>query len=185
MNNTLVFVRHAATKKDPDIHAIYWGLTETGEQEAIKLANNEILLDTDIILSSSELKAILTIEPLAKKLDIEIITIDALSEAIRGTKFLSKEDFDSIKKEKFLDLHNTQDGGESYFQSLSRFKQAITEINQKYQNKTIVIASHATVLALYFSDILNDLDNAYERWSKIKYCAIGIIKNGKVIKDIS
>ncbi len=54
MNNIFIFLRHGATKTDSNVPISRWRLSESGEEQARKLAQQNIFDDVDIIFSSSE-----------------------------------------------------------------------------------------------------------------------------------
>jgi 2,3-bisphosphoglycerate-dependent phosphoglycerate mutase len=185
MNNDIIFLRHAATKKDKDISVSQWTLTDEGKKEVQELTDSGIFDDVDIIISSTEKKAYLTVEPLAKKLSKEITPIKELSEINRDSgKIMPKEEYDQMKVKIFEDFDYTNYGWETVNSALNRFKKAVEDIDQKYDGKKIIIASHGTVMTTYFSYLQNELDNVFKRWKSLGFLDYGIIKNGKVIKDI-
>ncbi len=185
MNNTLIFIRHAETKKDWNTIITDWDLTDSGKQEAEKLADNRELQDADIIISSIENKAFLTIRPLAQKLGKEIIQVNDLRELERGGgEGIPTEKYKQMKKALFEDFDHNDFGWETPNHALSRFKKAVSDIDKKYNNNKIIIATHGTVLALYFASLLGKLDDIMSRWKSLGFCQIGIVKNGEVVKDI-
>lgn len=68
--------------------------------------------------------------------------------------------------------------------ALDRFSRKIAEIDEKYQNKKILIVGHGFTINLYFAKLLGVLNEVYQRFNTNDYCDWGIIKNGKVLKDI-
>jgi len=68
MNNVLIFVRHAKTLVDKGRPIEKWGLAEEGERQAQKISDFGEFNDADLLISSGEEKAYLTIKPLASKL---------------------------------------------------------------------------------------------------------------------
>ena len=97
---------------------------------------------------------------------------------------LSDDEFKELKLKMFKDELYAPVGWESSNKALSRFKGTIEEIDEKYKGKNILIVSHGTVLTLYFSDLLGKMENSMKRWEEIRFCAFGMVKNKKVIKDI-
>jgi len=185
MNNKLIFLRHAETKKDKSIPVSQWVLTEEGEKNSKELINDQYLLDVDVIITSTEKKSFQTAKPLADKLNKEIIQIKDLSELNRDKgKLMTKEDYDKMKVKIFEDLNFTDFGWETCNHALERFRKAVEEIDKIYENKKILIVAHGTVMTLYFSYLQNSLDNIFARWKSLGFCDYGIIKDGKVVKDI-
>jgi len=185
MNNTFVFLRHAATKKDGDIPVSEWVLTEEGEKCALRLLEVEYLLDFDVIITSTEKKAYQTAKPLADNLGKEIIQIKELSELDRDSgELMTKEEYDNMKVKIFEDMNYTDFGWETCNHALDRFKKAVDEIEEKYDGKKILIVAHGTVMTLYFVFLQKKLDSLMERWKGLGFCDYGIVKNNQVVKDI-
>ncbi len=185
MNNKLIFIRHAKTKKDENIPIENWVLTEEGEKQAEQIANSGEFDDVRILISSKEDKAYLTIKPLADKLNIKIIKIKDLGEIKRpNSEKLPTKEYEGIKKKIFEDLNFTKDNWETANHALKRFKDAIDKINKKYENKNILICSHGTVMSLYFAYLLNKLSQIMNRWKNLKFGNYGIVQDNKVRKDI-
>lgn len=185
MENTLIFIRHAQTKIDKDIPIKEWDLTEKGYEDSERIKDVQEFQDINILISSAEKKAYLTIKPLSDKLKKEIIQINDLNEIDRSNAgALSKEEYDGMKIKIFQDLNFTDHGWETCNHALKRFSEAIEEIDKKYQKEKILISTHGTVMTLYFAKLQNKLDDLMQRWKSLDFCDYGIIKNGEVIKDI-
>ena len=89
-----------------------------------------------------------------------------------------------MKVKMFKDLNFTNHGWETAHHALERFKKAIEEIDKKYDKKKIIICSHGTVMTLYFAHLKNEMDDLISRWRGLKFGAVGIIKNNKIVRDI-
>jgi broad specificity phosphatase PhoE len=185
MNNTLVFLRHAETKKDKNIRVSQWILTESGKKSAEDLAESGIFDDVDVIISSGEEKAYLTAKPFADRLGKKIVRVPELNELNRDKgEMMSKEEYDQMKVKIFEDLDYTDHGWETARHALNRFKQAVDKIDEQYENKKILIVAHGTVMTLYFAYLQNKLDDIFSRWKGLGFCGWGIVKNKKVLRDI-
>ncbi len=182
--NTYIFLRHGETIKDPTIHPKEWELTS----EALTVINEYLYLDifkqVNYIYSSTENKSVATLKPIAKFLSKEIIEVANFVEIGRSQKFLSEEEFQIQKKRQLTEYQTDVDGGESAEHALNRFKEGVEQIEKTHNGQIILIGTHGTVLSLYFADVLNQMDQVYERWSKLPFCAYGVIRNCKVEKDI-
>ena len=185
MKTTIFFIRHADTIKNPNLNSSKWVLSEKGSEQAKIISDTNILKDCDLIFVSSEIKTYLTINPLAKKLNIEIIELSDLDEVRRGDIFLTDSEFETEKFRQLEDLDYPSFGGETANQALQRFSNAIDLIHKSYAGKKIIVVSHGTILNLYFAKILNKFSEIKERWSSTPFGAIGIIENKSVIKDIT
>jgi len=185
MNNTFVFIRHAKTLVDKNIPIQDWILTEDGEKQAQFLTQSKTFDDVDVLISSSENKAYLTIKPLAEKIGKDIIKIEELGEILRpNSEKLTSQQYEEMKTKIFKDLDYTELGWETSNHALNRFKRAIERIDQQYHGKKILICAHGTVMTLYFAFLRNKLHDLFSRWHGLEFGAYGIVKNGKVEKDI-
>ncbi len=180
----IIFLRHAETEKDPNVNAKEWGLSKEGEENARKILSIPELMEVDRIYSSCEKKAFLTVKPIANKLQKEIIQLSFFDEIKRGDKFLSKEDFEKEKHLQLEDIDYHAFNGESGREALLRFKEGVERTKEECKEETVIIATHGTILNFYFADILNAQKEIFKRWEKTGFCSYGIVKEGKVIKDI-
>ena len=136
MNNKIVFIRHAKTKIDKKIPIAGWDLAEEGYEQSEQVKDIEELQDVDIIISSTEQKASLTVKPLADKLEKEVIQIKELGEVKRpNSEKLSSEEYDEMKFKFFADLDFSENDWESATSALERYSKVIKEINEIYENK--------------------------------------------------
>lgn len=185
MANKLIFIRHAKTKVDKTIPIADWILTEDGEKASQNLVNKRLFYDMDVLISSNENKAYLTIKPLADKLNKRIIRINGLDEIKRpNSEQLSLQEYEEMKAKVFNDLNWTDKDWETANHALKRFKEAIDLINKQYDGKKILICAHGTVLTLYFASLQNKMDELFPRWEKLEFGSYGIVENGKVTKDM-
>ena len=180
----IIFLRHAATQKDPNLNATLWSLSEEGKKQAKEIVNLPIMNEVDVIYASKEKKAALTVELLAKKLGKKAIPLAFFDEVKRGSKFLTKDEFEAekVKQLKSLDYHAFD--GESGKEALTRFKRGVEQVSKENAGKTILIVTHGTVFNIYFADLLNIYDQLPKRWQKTTFCAYGVVESGIVIKDI-
>lgn len=183
-NTKLIFLRHAYPQKDPLINAAKWGLSEKGLLQAEDVSRMPIMDSVDIIYVSEELKTSLTVEPLAKRLNIKPYELPFFNEVKRGDKFLTKEDFESEKFKQLSDLSYCAFDGEKGTDALARFKQGVELVIKENPNKTILIVTHGTILNIYFASLLNIYNELPDRWDRTDFCAIGVVEENKVIKDI-
>ena len=177
MNNKLIFLRHGLVKKDPNKPVIEWELTKQSLEKVKKLKLPKI----DIFLASTENKALQTLQPITK----EIKQLKGLCEIDRNNqKSLPEQEFIETKRKTLENWNYTKYNWETSNDALNRYKETIEQINKKYQNKTILICSHATVITIYFAYLLNKQKESFERWKSLGFLDYGIVENGKVVKDI-
>ncbi|MBT4376976.1 histidine phosphatase family protein [archaeon] len=185
MENEIIFIRHAQTKMDKEIPINDWDLTEEGYIHSEKVKDIDKFQDVDVLISSNEKKAYLTIKPLADKMGKEIIKIKNLGEIERvNSEMMPTEEYKEMKVKVFQDLDFTDHGWETCNHALERFSKTVKEIDKQYENKKIIISSHGTMMTLYFAKLQGKLDDLMSRWKSLGFCDYGIIKNGEVVKDI-
>jgi broad specificity phosphatase PhoE len=184
-NNTFIFLRHAKTIKDPALPVVDWDLEVASKEKIKDLLKDSLLKKIDLIYTSTEDKAIKTAAPFIDKFKLKRNSSSGLNEIGRGKGgMLSDVEFKELKLKMFKDVLYAPVGWESSNRALSRFKSTVEEIDDYYEGKNILIVSHGTVLTLYFSDLLGKMENSMKRWEEIEFCAFGMVKNNKVIKDI-
>lgn len=94
------------------------------------------------------------------------------------------EEYEEMKKKIFEDLNSTKYGWETANSALTRFQNAVEKIDDKNNGKKILICAHGTVMTLYFAYLQNKLEDLMQRWKGLEFGAIGIVKDGKVIKEV-
>jgi broad specificity phosphatase PhoE len=185
MANKLIFIRHARTKVDKTVPVERWVLTEDGAEASRKLAESGIFDYVDVLISSNEEKAFLTIKPLADRLGKPIRRVEALGEIKRpNSEQLSLQEYEEMKTRMFKDLDWTDRGWETANHALGRFKAAVDAINKEYESKTLLISAHGTVLTLYFASLQGRMGELFQRWEGLGFGSYGIVEDGKVTKDI-
>jgi len=185
MNNKLIFVRHAKTKVDKAVPIENWILTDEGKRQANGFSESGKFDDVDILISSNEEKAYLTIKPLADKLGKQVLRVKELGEIKRpNSEKLTFEEYEKMKAKIFENLDYTEHDWETANHALQRFGEAIGRIDKEYENKKILICAHGTVMTLYFAFLQNKLKDIFSRWKGLEFGAYGVVENGKVLKDI-
>lgn len=184
MKNKYFFLRHAETLKDPSVHAKDWLLTPDALNVINEYVNSGKFSGVNMIVASTENKAVATAKPIAKNLNLEIMELEEIKEIGRSNKFLTDEEFLVQKRKQMTDLDTEVDGGESGRNALNRFKAGIAKLEETNTGKTILVVTHGTVMSLYFAELTNNLATAFERWQALPFCAVGIIENGVVTQDI-
>ena len=156
---TIYFVRHC--KPDAKIYDDRnRPLTEEGLEDSKQVL--EILKDKkiDIFISSPYKRSYDSIKKAADYYRKSIITDERLRERKAGKNSNNHEMF----KKRWADLNFAEEDGESIGSVQKRNIEALNEILEKYQNKTIVIGTHGTAL----SSILNYYDTSFNGESFMK-----------------
>ena len=186
MNNTFYFLRHGKTKVDSGKPISQWVLSDVGEEQALKCAQSGIFDEVDVIMVSGEEKSFQTAKPIADKLKKEIDKVEEINELDRDKGgFLSSEKYEETVRyclEHPLEIVNNW---EMASKALKRFSKKIEEIDKEYENKKILIVGHGYTINMYFAHLLGVIDQVYKRLNTNTFADWGIVKNGKVIKDIS
>ena len=186
-NNEFLLLRHAKTKIANKIPVSKWTLSKEGFKEAEELVTVKEFKDLDVIISSSEKKAYLTVKPIALRDSKTVTQFSEFKELDRDSGgFLSTtENYNLMVKRCLHELDKSFNNWEKAAQALNRFSVKINELDNMYESKRILIASHGIVINLYFAKVLNQLDNVYKRWKSTTFCDFGCIRTGIVIKDIA
>jgi len=185
MNNVFIFLRHAQTLKNPNLPVVDWGLTDEAQLVVEGLLKHEVFEGLDFIFTSTENKAKKTAEPFVELFRVKAEEIAGLEEIKRGKSLmLSDKDFLELKTRMFEDFSLAPNGWESSSSALARFEDSVSELDQRYKNKKILIVSHGTVLTLYFAKLLQINNNIMQRWQGLKFCSYGVVENNEVLKDI-
>ncbi len=139
-------------------------LSVLGEQQAELTAKALAKEKIQVIYSSDLYRAVQTAEPLARILDLPIITTSAFRE--RKVGVLEGKTFDESKAEHPQDyyalvnrnIHHVITGGESYRQLLKRATAELHEVLRTHQGENVVIFSHTGAicyLTLYLIGAIN------------------------------
>jgi broad specificity phosphatase PhoE len=184
MKNTYVFLRHAETLKDPSVHPKEWRLTQDGITKIEGYLKRGFFKGITKIVSSGENKAYSTGVPIAENMGLEITQMNEFNEIGRSPVFLPDDQFLKQKKRQLTELDTQVDGGESGRDALQRFKSGIQNLEEQYNGETILVVTHGTVLSLYFAELNNKFETIFNRWRRLPFCAIGVVRDNKVEKDL-
>ncbi|WP_054711722.1 histidine phosphatase family protein [Bacillus sp. JCM 19041] len=129
MGQSLYLVRHAeATGQDPDAK-----LTKTGKEDAASLIHFFGTKKIDRIITSPYERALKTIEPSARHLNIPIETDNRLKERVLTTKKLM--DWESPLQESFLYKDRKLTGGETSNEATQRILAVCNEVPQQWRTR--------------------------------------------------
>jgi broad specificity phosphatase PhoE len=127
-------------------------LSELGFEQARVTAEALAKENIDAIYSSDLLRAVQTAEPLAKLLDVEIVTSQAFRE--RNVGVLEGLTFDESKQEFPRDyyalvnrnIHHVITEGESYNELLQRITDELREIVARHRGQRVAVFTHTGAL---------------------------------------
>lgn len=147
---TILLVKHSVPEIVPAVPAKEWKLSKAGQIRCATLAEKLEPFLPDVFLSSTEPKAIETVQIVAGKFGKTFRTVPGLHEHSRtNIGWLEKEQFESKVKEFFDAPERLVFGEETADQALARFSQAISSIESEYPNNNILVAAHGTVITLF------------------------------------
>jgi broad specificity phosphatase PhoE len=168
----LVFIRHSQSQPDPHTPSRLWTLTEEGRRRCEVLADQLLPYNLDVIITSTEPKAIETAELAAQKLEVPCLVMEGLHEHERESApfFDNKEKFLEAVANLFANRAELVFGDETGFQAHTRFAGAVDAVLAAYPLKNIAIVTHGTVLSLFVSQKTGE--DIYEFWQSLGMPAI-------------
>ena len=171
MNNTFYIVRHGETNWNTLGKTQGHGnsnLTAKGIEQATTLAKGMNKYPIDYIYTSDLGRAVETATILSNELNIDVRETEALREM--GFGVWEGRLIDEIKKD-YADVYKTWrdtphlveiPGGETLRLIKERVDNFIKDLNEKYDNKHIVLVSHSvTVRVILLSCLASSLENIY------------------------
>ena len=186
MSNSLYFVRHAETKIRLEKPVREWNLTKAGRLRTQDLVESQVFDKIDGIIHSSEKKAKQTANIFAKAINVETYELPEIDELTRNHEgSLTNEEYRARVRATLTDWEHNEPGWESGETALTRFKEGVRRINIMFHDMNILVVSHGLVLTLFFSDLTNLLNIAYERWAQLKFLSWGLVRDNKVLIDIA
>ena len=179
----LILVRHGESEANQ--RGIYTGqldydLTDTGREQASMIASYLVTHELiDHVYSSDLSRTVNTARPTAEQLELSIHTDSRLREidlgSWSGTPLKGKEDSDPeafrLLNEDFS--HMRYPGGEYIPDVYDRVVECISEIAEKYPDRTVMIATHGGVIRAFYA-----FAEGYSR--EEVGCAKGTISNASI-----
>ncbi|WP_159880974.1 histidine phosphatase family protein [Paenibacillus puerhi] len=158
MKTTIFMIRHA---ESPFVFGEERsrGLSESGFQAAMKVADMLDSVDIHGIVSSTYERAKQTVQFLAERKNLPIIEYEELRERpIKGLDYKSSwEELLKAIEKSFVDMDYALDGGESTRQAQQRAIPIVQELLEEYKGKNIAIGTHGNIMTI----IMNFFDNKY------------------------
>ncbi|URZ87869.1 histidine phosphatase family protein [Floricoccus penangensis] len=159
MSTTVYIVRHAQSVKDQGSESTR-PLSNEGVIASKKLVH--YFLDKNIkqVISSPYTRAVQTVKPLAKKLNLNIEIIGDLRECefVADNQILSDSEVYPLVEKMFADENFSQAGAESFSQCQSRAFKTFYTLLGDYQNSNIVLCSHGFLIM----SLCNYFDKSYD-----------------------
>jgi predicted acetyltransferase len=138
-------------------------LTNKGHKQAIALSEFFRDIPIDRIISSPFVRTTQSIEPLAKRLNLEIERNDLLTERVLSTENLS--DWLEKLRATFDDFDLKFEGGESNYEAVKRIVSVVKEVLNSEAQNTIIV-THGNLLSL----LLNHYNDhfGFEEWKSLR-----------------
>lgn len=135
------------------------GLSDKGAAHAQELAHIFASIPVHLIISSPYVRAVDTVNPIAKSKGLEVVLHEELKERmIEGLEHRSDwEVLERAIKASFEDLDYSLEGGESTRQMQQRAIPIIEQILDEYSEKSIILGTHGNIMVA----ILNYYDSQY------------------------
>lgn len=168
LNSTtiLYFIRHAEPDfSEPDNYKRK--LTVSGEIQAQRLSEIFNDINVDGVYSSPYLRAIKTVEPIAKSKSLNVQLLDQFRERKSSDYRVSKEKFMGYGKHQWDDFDFKLCGGESLNDVKTRYNTGVRIIINQHaqsQNRIFAVGCHIAGLCAYISQF--NLISNYEEYKK-------------------
>lgn len=157
MNTTIYMVRHAQSPYDEGTEKTR-GLTPKGKADIERVTELLINEKIDMIISSPYARAILSVEGLAKHLNIEVQTFEDLREFDFGTEIFGSEELMASISEGFKNPEYFLPVAESNAQCQKRAISILESVLNEHKGKKIAVGTHGLVMTL----MMNYFDQAYD-----------------------
>ncbi|MCI2430896.1 histidine phosphatase family protein [Candidatus Acetothermia bacterium] len=150
----LILVKHSLPKILPRVPASQWHLSAAGRLRCRALADRLAAHHPDVIISSTEPKAVETAQIVARTLSKPFEIVEDLHEHDRSTiGLLSKEEFERAVARFFDVPDKLVFGTETANQAYQRFSRALLSALEKYPKENIAVITHGTVITLFVSRV--------------------------------
>jgi broad specificity phosphatase PhoE len=141
----VLLVRHSVPEVDRSIPAAEWRLSAEGRARCDALAKRVSAYDPELIMSSTEPKALETAELLASRLGLDVRESAELREQERRTVgWLERDELEAAVLRVFAEPDQVVFGEESAASALERFTRAVEGLGDR-----AIVVSHGTVISLY------------------------------------
>nr|WP_040203630.1 histidine phosphatase family protein [Neobacillus jeddahensis] len=147
-------------------------LTDTGIKQALDLSEFFSEIKIDRIISSPYKRAIESIQPLAKKLNVQIEIDSNLTERVLSTT--NFPDWFEKLRATFADIELKFEGGESSKEAMERIVEVVEEVFSS-NNKNTIIVTHGNLLSLLLKHFNKDF--GFTDWRNLRNPDVFLLKN--------
>lgn len=158
----IYFVRHCKVEYTEDDYTR--PLSEQGKVDVHTVTQLFGNIEIDVIISSPYIRAIETINGVAKQKGLPIEYYDDLRERKLSNKYI--DDYQGFVSKQWKDFSYKLDDGEALVEVQSRGNKVITKILNRHKGKNVIIGTHGTFLALQLN--YYDSKYSYDFWKSIK-----------------
>jgi broad specificity phosphatase PhoE len=145
------YLTHPEVQIDPDVPVISWGLSPVGQARVQALVNSGWLAGTTQIISSDEIKAIETAEPIAAALNVKLEIREAMHENERSaTGYLPPAEFESVADAFFANPALSIRGWERAIDAQARIVKEAEAVLGRNQDGDVLFVGHGAVGTLLF-----------------------------------
>ncbi|HJV17602.1 MAG TPA: histidine phosphatase family protein [Bacillales bacterium] len=164
----IYIIRHCEAEGQPSEAQ----LTDSGIKQVLDLAGFFSNIKIDRIIASPYKRAIQSIQPLAKRLNVEIEIDRQLTERVLSTENFS--DWFEKLKQTFDDLELKFEGGETSHEAMKRIVDVVEGIFNG-ETKNTIIVTHGNLMSLllmYFNK-----DFGFDDWQNLSNPDVFLLKN--------
>jgi broad specificity phosphatase PhoE len=171
----LILIKHAAPEVVPTIPSEQWHLSEKGRASCAGLTEVVRAHQPQVIISSTEPKAIETAELVAARLGVLHRTAPDLYEHDRSNvPHMRSSEFISAMELFFRKPDDLVLGRETARQAEQRFTRAVQDVLQRHPNQDVAIVSHGTVIALMLARHADR--TAFQLWRELGLPSFAVIR---------
>jgi 2,3-bisphosphoglycerate-dependent phosphoglycerate mutase len=171
----IVLVRHAAAvaPSDPRHEQNDRPLAGSGRRDAERLADELAAEAVAAIYSSPYPRAVQTVEPLARRLGLEISLVDDLRERLLSPGALP--DWREQLQRSWTDFGYALEHGESSAEAQRRVTEVLATLRRRHPGGRIVVASHGNLIALALHAIAPEQVD-FEFWAAMPTPAVYVLR---------
>jgi len=161
----LILIKHASPVKDPAKPSRTWRLSDTGRDDAKRLADKlrSSGLSFQVVVTSDEPKARETGEIVGSAFGVPVEQGEDLHEHDRdNVPVMPTREFISSMALFFRESGRLVLGRETAADAHARFEAAVQEVMSKHAGQDVAIVTHGTVMSLYLAELLKR--EPFELW---------------------
>lgn len=145
------YISHPQVLIDPDKEVGQWSLTDLGRRRVDVLARSNALAGTRRVISSGEVKALETAQPLADAVGCSLEIRDRMHENDRSaTGFLPPDEFERVADQFFATPDESVRGWETARAAQGRIISEVLATLQDHQDGDVVFVGHGGVGTLLY-----------------------------------